>query len=198
MRRILYGKKLRELRKIEGWTQEDVAKKLGISKQTYSHYENEKRKPSLDTIRELANVYQVNIDNIFSEQENGNFSLLPIVGTISCGNGVYAFEDIEGYEEIPNSWIKGADHFLLRAKGDSMINARIEDGDLLLIRKQETFENGEIMAVIVDDEAVLKRIYKSDGVIVLQSENPKYPPKFITNKSDIRIVGKLKMNLIRY
>lgn len=194
----MYGKKLRELRKIEGWTQEDVAKKLGISKQTYSHYENEKRKPSLDTIRELANVYQVNIDNIFSEQENGNFSLLPIVGTISCGNGVYAFEDIEGYEEIPNSWIKGADHFLLRAKGDSMINARIEDGDLLLIRKQETFENGEIMAVIVDDEAVLKRIYKSDGVIVLQSENPKYPPKFITNKSDIRIVGKLKMNLIRY
>lgn len=194
----MYGKKLRELRKIEGWTQEDVAKKLGISKQTYSHYENEKRKPSLDTIRELANVYQVNIDNIFSEQENGNFSLLPIVGTISCGNGVCAFEDIEGYEEIPNSWIKGADHFLLRAKGDSMINARIEDGDLLLIRKQETFENGEIMAVIVDDEAVLKRIYKSDGVIVLQSENPKYPPKFITNKSDIRIVGKLKMNLIRY
>lgn len=194
----MYGKKLRELRKLEGWTQEDVAKKLGISKQTYSHYENEKRKPSLDIIRELANVYQVNIDNIFSEQENGNFSLLPIVGTISCGNGVYAFEDIEGYEEIPNSWIKGADHFLLRAKGDSMINARIEDGDLLLIRKQETFENGEIMAVIVDDEAVLKRIYKSDGVIVLQSENPKYPPKFITNKSDIRIVGKLKMNLIRY
>jgi repressor LexA len=194
----LYGKKLRELRKIEGWTQEDVAKKLGISKQTYSHYENEKRKPSLDTIRELANVYQVNIDNIFSEQENGNFSLLPIVGTISCGNGVYAFEDIEGYEEIPNSWIKGADHFLLRAKGDSMINARIEDGDLLLIRKQETFENGEIMAVIVDDEAVLKRIYKSEDVIILQSENPKYPPKFITNKSDIRIIGKLKMNLIRY
>lgn len=194
----MYGKKLRELRKLEGWTQEDVAKKLGISKQTYSHYENEKRKPSLDTIRELANVYQVNIDNIFSEQENGNFTLLPIVGTISCGNGVYAFEDIEGYEEIPNSWIKGADHFLLRAKGDSMVNARIEDGDLLLIRKQETFENGEIMAVIVDDEAVLKRIYKSDGVIILQSENPKYPPKFITNKSDIRIIGKLKMNLIRY
>lgn len=194
----MYGKKLRELRKIEGWTQEDVAKKLGISKQTYSHYENEKRKPSLDTIRELANVYQVNIDNIFSEQENGNFSLLPIVGTISCGNGVYAFEDIEGYEEIPNSWIKGADHFLLRAKGDSMINARIQDGDLLLIRKQETFENGEIMAVIVDDEAVLKRIYKSEDVIILQSENPKYPPKFITNKSDIRIIGKLKMNLIWY
>lgn len=194
----MYGNKLRELRKIEGWTQEEVAKKLGVSKQTYSHYENEKRKPSLDTIRDLANVYQVNIDEIFANHENEYFTPLPIVGTICCGDGIYAFEDIEGYEDIPNSWIKGAEHFLLRAKGDSMINARIEDGDLLLIRKQETFDNGEIMAVIVNNEAVLKRIYKTDGTIILQSENPKYQPKFITNHSEIRIIGKLKMNFIPY
>lgn len=194
----MYGNKLRELRKIAGWTQEEVAKKLGVSKQTYSHYENEKRKPSLDTIRDLANVYQVNIDEIFADQENEYFTPLPIVGTISCGDGIYALEDIEGYEDIPNSWIKGAEHFLLRAKGDSMINARIEDGDLLLIRKQETFENGEIMAVIVNNEAVLKRIYKSDDMLILQSENPKYPPKFISDKSDIRIIGKLKLNFIHY
>ncbi|MBG9548321.1 LexA family protein [Cytobacillus firmus] len=194
----MYGKKLRELRDIEGWTQEEVAKKLGVSKQTYSHYENEKRKPGLKTIRKLAEVYQVNIDDIFAEHEHDFFTSLPIVGSISCGDGVMAYEDIEGYEDIPNSWIKGAEHFLLRAKGDSMVNARIEDGDLLLIRKQETFENGEIMAVLVDNEAVLKRIYRADGVIILQSENTKYPPRLITNASDIRIIGKLKMNLIRY
>lgn len=63
----MYGTKLRELRKKEGWTQEEVAKKLGVSKQTYSHYENENRKPSLDTIRQLAKIYQVDIDIIFSE-----------------------------------------------------------------------------------------------------------------------------------
>jgi transcriptional regulator with XRE-family HTH domain len=72
----VYGKKLKELRKIEGWTQEEVAKRLGVSKQTYSHYENEKRRPGLDTIRELAGVYQVNIDDIFSQvldnQKNPN------------------------------------------------------------------------------------------------------------------------------
>lgn len=65
----MYGQNLRELRKIEGWTQEEVATKLGISKQTYSHYENEKRKPGLETIRKLAAVYQVDIDKIFSETD---------------------------------------------------------------------------------------------------------------------------------
>jgi transcriptional regulator with XRE-family HTH domain len=63
----VYGKKLKQLRKIEGWTQEEVANKIGVSKQTYSHYENEKRRPGLDLIRELAEVYQVNIDDIFSQ-----------------------------------------------------------------------------------------------------------------------------------
>ena len=57
----MYGKKLRELRKIEGWTQEEVAKKLGVSKQTYSHYENEKRRPGLDMVRELALVYRLTL-----------------------------------------------------------------------------------------------------------------------------------------
>jgi transcriptional regulator with XRE-family HTH domain len=65
----LYGQKLRDLRKIEGWTQEEVAKKLGISKQTYSHYENENRKPGLETIKKLAQVYQVDIDKIFSDAD---------------------------------------------------------------------------------------------------------------------------------
>lgn len=65
----MYGQKLRELRKIEGWTQEEVANKIEVSKQTYSHYENEKRKPGLATIRKLANIYQVNIDMIFSESD---------------------------------------------------------------------------------------------------------------------------------
>lgn len=119
-------------------------------------------------------------------------------GAISCGHGVLAEEDIEGYEDIPESWVRGGDHFLLRAKGDSMVNARIDDGDLLLIRKQETFENGEIMAVLVDGDAVLKRIYKTDGQIMLQSENTKYSPRFITDQSEIRLIGKLKMNLISY
>jgi transcriptional regulator with XRE-family HTH domain len=73
----VFGQKLRELRKIEGWTQEEVAKKLGISKQTYSHYENENRKPSLDTIKQLAIVYGVDIDEIFADEPQKTKALNP-------------------------------------------------------------------------------------------------------------------------
>lgn len=193
----MYGKKLKELRKIEGWTQEEVAKKLGISKQTYSHYENEKRRPSLDTIRELAAVYQVNIDDIFAEEKISDLVMLPVVGKICCGEGTIAFQEIDGYEPTPKEWLNGGEYFYLRAKGDSMTGARIFDGDLLLIRKQPDVENGEIAAVLIDDEAVLKRVYKVGDQLVLQSENPNFPPIFAP-PTKVNIIGKLKMNVIKY
>lgn len=193
----MYGQKLRELRKIEGWTQEEVAKKLGVSKQTYSHYENETRRPSLDTIQELASVYQVNIDDIFASEKISDVVPVPIIGRISCGGGNLAFEEIEGYEPTPKEWLHGGEHFYLKAKGDSMIGARIFDGDLLLIRKQDIIEDGEIAAVLIDDEAFLKRIYRNGETIVLQSENNAYPPIFCP-PANAKIIGKLKMNVIKY
>src|SRR5690625_6654504 len=88
----MYGKKLRQLRHLEGWTTEEVAKKIGVAKQTYNHYENEKRKPGLTTIRKLAEVYGVDLDQIFGEElikeeeatykVNGN---IPIIGDIAAG-----------------------------------------------------------------------------------------------------------------
>ena len=197
----LYGEKLRELRKIEGWTQEEVAKKIGVSKQTYSHYENEKRRPSLDTIRELSAAYNVDIDAIFADEsveKVESMVKLPIVGAISCGNGAIAYQDIEGYEDTPKSWLNGGEYFYLRAKGDSMINARIFDGDLLLIRKQSTVESGEIAAVWLDGEAVLKRVYLSDGKLILQSENPKYPPRIVDNNNESFIIGRLKKVVLNF
>lgn len=193
----MYGKKLKELRKIENWTQEEVAKKLGVSKQTYSHYENEKRRPSLDTIKELAAVYQVNIDDIFSDEKISDVHSLPIVGKIACGDGVIAFEDIEGYEPTPKEWATGGEHFYLRAKGDSMIGARIHDGDLLLIRVQPEVENGEIAAVLIGEEAVLKRVYRDGNQLILQSENSAYPP-ILVPPAEAKIIGKLKMNVIKF
>lgn len=203
----MYGEKLKELRKIEGWTQEEVAKKIGVSKQTYNHYENEKRTPSLKTIRSLASVYDVDLDQVFGNEVHENkgvyetkpFVSLPIVGKISCGGGSIVFEEIEGYETTPKDWTSGGDFFYLRAKGDSMIGARIFDGDLLLIRKQPEVEDGEIAAVLIDDESVLKKVYFRDGTIILQSENQAYPPLMYTLKDkNVKIIGKLKKNVIDY
>lgn len=208
----MYGEKLRQLRNIEGWTQEQVAKKIGVSKQTYSHYENEKRTPSLKMIKKLAQVYGVDLDQVFGGEDTQsrevrepqtfyevpNFQSLPIVGQIACGNGQFAYEDVEGYEDVPRSWLGGADHFFLRAKGDSMINARIHEDDLLLIRRQDEVENGEIAAVMINGEAVLKRVYKTSDSLILQSENPKYPPLVVPPYKDVKIIGKLKRVVIKY
>ena len=145
-----------------------------------------------------------NLSNVIKEKHapyyvrDVGFKKLPIVGAVSCGNGVLAYEDIEGYEDTPKSWLNGGKYFYLRAKGDSMINARINEGDLLLIREQEEVENGEIAAVRIDGDAVLKRVYKKDNTLILQSENPKYEPIIVNGNSNIQIIGKLKKVVLNF
>lgn len=115
---------------------------------------------------------------------------IPILGTIACGIPVLATENIDGYVALPEN--VRAD-FCLRCKGDSMINARILDGDLVLIRQQPDVDDGQIAAVLIDDEATLKRVYHNpDGGITLVAENSAYAPMtFSTNHyEEIRILGK--------
>lgn len=111
------------------------------------------------------------------------------LGEIACGEPIFADEQYETYIDIESD--TNAD-FVLKAKGDSMINARIQDGDMVFIKEQPDVNDGEIAAVIIDDEATLKRVYKYDDHISLCSENPKYKP--INIKADegknIRIIGK--------
>lgn len=101
-----------------------------------------------------------------------------------------------GYEVTPKAWLNGGEYFYLKSKGDSMINARIFEGDLLLIRQQPDVENGEIAAVIINgEEAVLKRVHRNGDQLVLQSENPAYQPIFVP-PHEARIIGKLKKIVI--
>lgn len=116
---------------------------------------------------------------------------IPMLGEIACGEPIFAAEDRESYVEVGTE-IKA--DFCLKAKGDSMINARILDGDIIFIRQQSIVENGEIAAVIIDDEATLKRVYydREHNKLVLNAENPKYPPMVYVNEEldTVRILGK--------
>ena len=116
---------------------------------------------------------------------------LPVLGEIACGKPIFAEEEHEAFVEVDDSY--GAD-FCLQAKGDSMINAGIDSKDIVLIREAPIVENGEIAAVIIDDEATLKRVYyyKDKNKLVLQAENPKYEPLVYLNEelNSIRILGK--------
>ncbi|MBQ9744499.1 MAG: LexA family transcriptional regulator [Clostridia bacterium] len=116
---------------------------------------------------------------------------LPVLGNIACGEPVFAEESFDGYIEIEDCI--NAD-FCLRAKGDSMIGARIMDGDIVIVKKQDMVRNGEIAVVLIDDEATLKRayFYPDKNKLVLNPENPKYEPLVYIGEelNSIHILGK--------
>ena len=114
-----------------------------------------------------------------------------MLGEIACGEPIYANEERESYVELGT---KIDCDFCLKAKGDSMINARILDGDIIFIKKQPVVDNGEIAAVLIEDEATLKRVfyYPEKQKLVLQAENPKYEPLVYIGEelNEIKILGK--------
>lgn len=128
-------------------------------------------------------------------QEGSNVTFLPsmrkipLLGTIACGEPILAEENLEGEALIPDDI--DAD-FALRCKGDSMIGARILDGDIVYIRQQPTVENGEIAAVLIDNEATLKRVRLYPDHISLEAENPNYRPMVYWDEdmNKVRILGK--------
>ena len=107
---------------------------------------------------------------------NHNNAVLPIYGNISCGQLKFIDDNLEGYIEIPKRMIGDGDYFVLRTSGDSMINADIYDGDLIIIKRQSTAENGDIVAAMIDNEVTLKRFFKLDDKekYKLHPENTNY------------------------
>lgn len=116
---------------------------------------------------------------------------IPLLGKIACGEPIFADEDRESYVEAGTN-IKA--DFCLQCQGDSMSGARILDGDIVFIQRQDMVENGQIAAVIIEDEATLKRVfyYPEKGKLVLQAENPKYEPLVYVGDelNAVRILGK--------
>lgn len=116
---------------------------------------------------------------------------VPIVGRVAAGRPLLAVENLEGTVSLPADWINGGDVFLLRVHGDSMVGAHILPGDLALVRRQETAENGDIVVALVDEEATLKRFQRSGETLTLLPENPALTPLTFTPGTRIEILGKV-------
>jgi repressor LexA len=112
---------------------------------------------------------------------------LPVVGRVTAGEPLLAQQNIEDYLPVPAEMADGGDAFVLKVRGDSMIGAGIYDGDLLVVRRQPTAENGDIVVARLDDEATVKRFFKESGRVRLQPENPALEPIF---SRDVVIEGK--------
>ena len=200
----MISKKLKELRKKRGMTLDELAAAVGTSKQTIHRYENgiilnipHERVKQLAAALGVAPAELMGWDSEsflnYKEVFGGGISVkrVPIIGTIACGEPIYASEERESYAVAEG--IQDVD-FCLRAKGDSMTGARIFDGDIVFIRAQSSVDNGEIAAVIINDEATLKRVYyyPEEGKLILSPENPRYAPLVYLNEEldSIRIIGK--------
>lgn len=127
------------------------------------------------------------VDNIYKLDK----IKLPMLGKVACGEPIYADEERESYIMVGTDI--GAD-FCLQCQGDSMINARIHDGDIVFVKKTDIVENGEIAVVIIDDEATLKRFfyYREQNLVILKPENPKYQDIILTGEqlNQVRVIGR--------
>lgn len=211
------GDYIREYRKAHSCSMEDFARKAGLSKAYVSILERNHNPstgkaaiPSLDTIKRVAaatgmdcNALLATLDGSLSaslKPEIGaslpeniipmpQMRRIPLLGAIACGVPILATENIDGEIDTP-------DHiradFALRCKGDSMINARIFDGDIVYVRQQDSVENGEIAVVLIGEEATLKRVRLFEDHISLEPENPMYKPFVYWNDemNTVRILGK--------
>lgn len=183
---------LQRLRKSRGYSQQQIADELGISRQTYSNYELGKREANYETLRRLADYFHVSVDSLLgtpapSNEENPanaipvvQIPMIPVYGRIAAGAPILAEEEIISYE--PAEGIKNPEeYFYLSVKGDSMINAGIPNGSLVLIHKQDYAENGQIVACIVNgDCATLKRFKQIDKTVFLMPENSSYEPIIVS------------------
>lgn len=195
------GDRIKKIRETKGVGQTELANATGISKQNIYKYENNiiTNIPS-NKIEAIATFLEVSPADLMG-WDSPNPSLpsnilpvpemrkIPLLGTIACGEPILATENIEGEVDIPKEI--HAD-FALRCKGDSMINARIFDGDIVYIRQQNIVDDNEIAAVLIDDEATLKRVRLFDDHIVLEPANPLYQPfsYWGEDMNRVRIIGK--------
>ena len=192
------GSLIKKLRTEHGYSQEELGSMLGVQRAAVQKWEcgavkNLKR----ETIKKLSEIFNIPpssfIDEDYTAYNNiikfPRMNRIPLVGTIACGTPILATENLDGEVTVPEDI--NAD-FALRCKGDSMIDARIHNGDIVYIRQQPTVENGEIAAVLIDEEATLKRVYISDNTITLVACNSKYQPYVYTGEqlNQIRILGK--------
>jgi repressor LexA len=124
--------------------------------------------------------------------KKGEALSIPIVGRVMAGEPILALENIEGYINLDRSLVSSEDVFLLRVKGNSMIEAHIQDGDFALVKPQPNAENGEIVVALIEDEATIKRIFKKKDFIRLEPANPHMEPIVVKKgEKKVTLVGKV-------
>lgn len=197
--KMVFSQNLKKLMNQFGKDRKQVCDDLGFKYTTFADWYNGNKYPRIDKIEMLANYFGVMKSDLIEDKSSIPGSVpykemykAPIVGVIPAGYPALALQDIEGYASIPYS--DEENYFFLRVQGDSMINAGIHSGDLVLIRKQSCADNGQIVAARVNgDEATLKRFQQQGNTVLLLPENSNYEPRIVSEKDfsqgEAQIIG---------
>lgn len=200
----MFQLQLKKIRDEHGLSQMALAKKLNVAQSTVGMWESGRSKPEYEKLMQLCKLFDVSLDqltgsNTQSTATNSIFTIdnlipikikkIPLLGNIACGQPILAEENLDGFVNCPAEI--DAD-FALTCKGDSMINARIFNDDIVFIRQQDDIESGEIAAVLIENNATLKRVFKYPDKLVLRAENPTCPDIILSeyDTDSAKIIGK--------
>ena len=189
---------LRELRRKKELTQEELAKKTGLSASAISMYELGEREPNFKVLETLADFFNVDMNRLLDAkkpvQPKKRGVKIPILGTVVAGIPITAYEDILDYEEIPESLARMGTFFGLRIRGSSM-EPTLQENDVIIVKQEQTCDTGDIAVVLINgDEATVKEIKRGmDGVTLIGHNVAVFPPKFYSNREiedlPVRILG---------
>ena len=202
--KISFGENLKSLRIKQKLNQSELALRLNVSQNTISNWENGNREPdTFDDLLKIANYFSVPVGSLLTQEtrylENYLHTLkIPLYTLISCGSAMFVGDNVEEYITLPVSLLhQNKEYFAQYAKGDSMIDENIQDGDLLVFEKSATIQNGQIGCFCIDENmATCKKFYKDDAsaIITLQPANKTYAPIIVTVETMMfHVVGKLAL-----
>lgn len=197
----MFSVRLKQLRKERGLLQKDISQIFNVSMGAVGNWESGNRIPDSETLSRIADYFQVSVDYLLGRDTPSESAgtvpgliavrkqKIPVLGEIACGKPIFADEDREVYVSVSEDLV--CDYALI-AKGDSML-PRIHDGDLVFIREMPVVENGRIAAVLIEDEATLKRVffYPEKQKLMLVSDNPAWEPFLYVGEElqTVRILG---------
>lgn len=204
---------IKKYRERLGISQAELARRIGLPRQTLNNYELGKREADYETLLKLSEELNTTVQGLLTDKEleavpslttqpeyrgfnildKKNVFMVPIFQSVSAGFGAYADDQICGYEPVPaRSKREAEESIAIAVRGDSMY-PKIEEGDLVIVHKQDYFENGDIVVAIVcgQNDGFVKRAFQTEGKLTLESINPSYPPIIFTGArlDDIKILG---------
>jgi lexA repressor len=220
--------RLKFLREKKGYTQEELSKKLGLTRQSISNYEKNKRTPDFETLEVIADFFNVDLDYLYGRTNIQNKEkwlkrcdnvinisdlqydifkiekgiIIPVLGEVAAGQPIFIEENYNSTEEISENLASTGNFFGLKIHGDSM-SPRIKEGDIVIVRKQDYADSGDIVIVLINgDSATCKKLMKHDNGITLISFNSSYEPIYFSNQDiidkPISILGKVVENRQKY